>query len=47
MTQYPTLYNREGDDEDELENAIDTNTDKEKSKENIDAAVINSESSPS
>lgn len=47
MTQYPTLYNRDGDDEDELESAMDTNTEKEKSEENRDAEVINSGLSPS
>jgi intermembrane space import and assembly protein 40 len=47
MTQYPTLYNRDSDDEDELESAIDTNAEKEKSKENRGAQVIHSGSSPS
>lgn len=48
MAQYPTLYNRNGGDEDELENALDTNIEKEENKDNREAAVTvtNSSSSP-
>jgi hypothetical protein len=47
MTQYPTLYSRGSDDEDELESPVDTNIEKEESKEDRKTAVTSSGSSPS
>jgi intermembrane space import and assembly protein 40 len=45
MAQYPTIYSRNDDEDDELENSLDTNIGKEDSKENSEAAVTSSSSS--
>ena len=47
MAQYPSLYSRDSDDEDELESPIDANNEKEESKENRETAVTSSGSSSS
>lgn len=46
MAQYPTLYNKNGD-EDELENALDTNIEQEGNKDNREVEVKSSSSSSS
>jgi hypothetical protein len=47
MAQYPALYSRDSDDEDDLESPLDANIDKEESKENRETAVTSSELSSS
>lgn len=47
MAQYPALYSRDGDDEDELEKALDTNIEKEENKDNRQVAVASSAASSS